>query len=55
MIAPALAKKRTGRRENTRHPEANVVVPVVGFVPVAVRRAEVVWIVVPGTAANHAG
>ena len=33
-------------------PEADIVVPVVGGVPVAVGRAEVLWIVVPGTAAN---
>src|SRR6202521_2674745 len=33
-------------------PEAEVVVPVVGGVPVAVGRAEVLWIVVPGTAAD---
>jgi hypothetical protein len=36
VIAPALAKKRSGRRENTRHPEAEIVVPVVGFVPVTI-------------------
>jgi len=39
--------KRTG------DPESVVVVPVVGGVPVAVGGAEVPWIVVPGTAAEH--
>src|SRR5262249_13193566 len=34
------------------NPEAEIVVPVVGGVPVAVRGAEVVWSVVPGTAAD---
>ena len=33
-------------------PEAQIVVPVVGGVPVAVGRAEILWIVVPGTAAD---
>jgi hypothetical protein len=40
--------------ERTGDPEAKIGVPVVGGVPVAVRRAEVVWIVVPGTAADDA-
>jgi hypothetical protein len=31
------------------------VVPVVGLVPVAVGGAEILWIVVPGTAAKNAG
>ena len=35
-------------------PETQVVVPVIGGVPVAVGRAEVLWIVVPGTAADDA-
>jgi hypothetical protein len=35
--------------------ETDVVVAVVGLVPVAVRGAEVLWIVVPGTAAQNAG
>ena len=48
VIHPAPAKiNRTG---NT---EAVVVVPVVCGVPVAVRRAEFLWIVVPGTAAKN--
>jgi hypothetical protein len=34
--------------------EAKVVVPVVGGVPLAVGRAEVLWIVVPRTAADDA-
>ena len=38
----------------TRHAEAVVVVPVLGVVPVAVGRAEVLWIIVPGTAAQNA-
>lgn len=36
----------------SRQPEPVVVVPVVWVVPVAVRGAEVPWIVVPGTAAK---
>src|SRR6266511_1886682 len=32
--------------------EAQIVVPIVGGVPVAVGRAEVLWIVVPGTTAD---
>src|SRR5262249_38591393 len=36
------------------NPEAQVVVPVVGGVPVADGRAEVLRIVVPGAAADHA-
>ena len=39
--------------KRTPEPEADVVIPVVGGVPVAVGGAEVLWIVVPGTAANH--
>ena len=34
--------------------ETDVVVAVVGLVPVAVGGAEVLWIVVPGTAAQNA-
>ena len=48
-------RDRAGSGEkHTPDPEAQVVVPVVGGVPVAVGRAEVLWIVVPGTAANDA-
>jgi hypothetical protein len=60
VIASALATRlpglveRAGRKEKTGNTEAVVVVPVVGFVPVAVRRAQVPWIVVPGAAAKHA-
>jgi len=39
-----------GRAGNTK---TDVVVPVVGLVPVAICRAQVPWIVVPGTAAQH--
>ena len=48
-------RDRTGSG-NMRAPdtETEVVVPVVGGVPVAVGRAEVLWIVVPGTAAQNA-
>lgn len=49
MIVPVLAKKRAGKTE------ADIVVAVVGLVPVAVGRAEVVWLIVPGTAAQNAG
>ncbi|MGA7451257.1 MAG: hypothetical protein WBW73_08265 [Rhodoplanes sp.] len=38
--------------KRTPDTEADIVVPVVGGVPVAVGGAEVLWIVVPGTAAN---
>src|SRR5208282_3366600 len=38
-----------GKRTADREPD--IVVPVIGGVPVAVGRAEVLWIVVPGTAA----
>lgn len=38
--------------KRTANAETQVVVPVIGGVPVAVRGAEVVWIVVPGTAAD---
>jgi hypothetical protein len=49
VILPAPAKKRAGNSET------DVVVAVVRLVPVAVGRAEVVWIVVvPGTAAQNA-
>src|SRR5262249_52770183 len=41
----------TKRAGNT---EPDIVVAVVGLVPVAVGRAEVLWIVVPGTAAQNA-
>ncbi len=60
VIAPALSTRlpglieHAGRRENAGHPEADVVVPVVGFVPVAVRRAHVPGVVVPGAATKHA-
>ena len=48
-------RDRAGSGEkHTPDPEAQVVVPVVGGVPVAVGRAEVLWIVVPGTAAQNA-
>jgi hypothetical protein len=46
VSASALAVKRT------RDPEADIVVPVVGVVPVALGRAEILRIVVPGTAAQ---
>ena len=39
--------------KRTRDPKPVVGVPVVGGVPVAVGGAEVPWIVVPGTAAEH--
>lgn len=38
--------------ERAGHTEAEIVVPVLWFVPVTVRRAEVLRIVVPGTAAE---
>lgn len=34
--------------------EADIVVPVVGVIPVAVRGTQVLRFVVPGTAADHA-
>ena len=34
-------------------PKTHIVVTVVWLVPVAVSRAEVLWIIVPGTAANN--
>jgi hypothetical protein len=37
---------------NSVEPEADIVVPVVGVVPVALGRAEILRIVVPGTAAQ---
>ena len=49
MIPMALAKKRAGKTK------ADVVVAVRRFVPVAVRGAEVLWIVVPGTTAQNSG
>lgn len=61
MIPPALAIRCASvahfatAHNRTRQTEADIVVPVVRLVPVAVRRAEVVWIVVPGTAAENAG
>jgi hypothetical protein len=44
----------SGRRDNTRHPEAEIADPEVGSAPVAIRGAEAIWIVDPGTAADHA-
>src|SRR5215467_14295445 len=41
----------TKRAGNTK---PGIVVAVVGLVPVAVGRAEVLWIIVPGTAAQNA-
>src|SRR5205809_7157656 len=41
------------RTADTHHPKADVVVTVVGIVVVAVRRARVVLIVVPGSATQH--
>lgn len=40
--------------ERAGHAEPVVVVPVRGIVPVAVRRAEVLWVVVPRAAAKDA-
>ena len=37
----------------TQHPKTDIVVAVVGIVPVAVRGARILWIVVPGAAAQH--
>ncbi len=48
------ASKGPGRCGRTNHTETDVVVPVVRVVPVAVGRARVVLIVVPGPAAQHA-
>jgi hypothetical protein len=42
--------KNVGRTQH--HPKTQVVVPIVGLIPVAVRTARVVWIVVPGAAAH---
>lgn len=42
---------RAGRLNET---EPQVVIPVVGSVPVPVRRTEVLWFVVPGATADHA-
>ena len=39
--------------ERAGHTETDIVVPVCGIVPVAVGRAEVLRIVVPGTAAEN--
>src|SRR5271169_17764 len=39
-------------KKRAPNPKAQIVVPVVGGVPVAVGRAEVLWSVVPGTAAD---
>lgn len=47
VILPSLALQRTGDTET------DVVVPVVGLVPVAIGGAEVLWIVVPRTAPDH--
>lgn len=44
------ASRRAGGLGKTK---ADVVVPVVGVVPVPVRGAEVLWFVVPGTAPDH--
>ncbi len=44
--------ERTGRKKSAANTEAVVVVPVVGFVPVAPRRAHVPGVVVPGAAAK---
>ena len=46
------AVKRAGQNDRTHHTEADVLVPVVRGVPVAVGATEVVWGVVPGTAAK---
>ena len=56
--AGTLATKRTGReltRDDTTHAEAEIVVPVVELVPVAVRGTQVVWGVVPGPTADDTG
>jgi len=42
--------QRVGR---THHPKTDIVVAIIGIVPVAVRGARIVWIIVPGTAAQH--
>ena len=47
MLKP---KRDVGR---THHTKTDVVVTVVGIVPVAVGGARIVWIVVPGAAAQH--
>jgi hypothetical protein len=39
-----------GRTDNTKTP---VVVPVVGLIPVAVGGTRILWMVVPGAAAQH--
>ena len=44
--------ERTGRKKSAANTEAVVVVPVVGFVPGAPRRAHVPGVVVPGAAAK---
>ncbi len=38
----------------TQHTKPHIVVPFVGIVPVPVGRTRIVWIVVPGAAAQHA-
>src|SRR5262245_37527482 len=48
----ALCRSKLGRKGVPGDPEAGIVVPVVLLVPVAVRRARIFRIVVPGTAAD---
>jgi hypothetical protein len=53
---PALLRNQKKGRKNMgrtqHHPKTQVVVPIIGLIPVAVRTARVVSIVVPGTAAH---
>ncbi len=51
VLAPDVRERRDSGGERAGHAETEIVVAVRGIVPVAVRRAEVVRIVVPGTAA----
>ena len=53
MHTPWNRNPRSSGDHRTGKPKAVVVVPVVWIIPVAVRRAEVPWIVVPGPAAKN--
>jgi len=51
----ALHFRHNPSRCGANHTKTDVVVEVIGFVPVAVRTARVVSIIVPGATAHHAG
>ena len=47
-------EKHTSSRNNTRNPEPQIVVPDVGLIRFGIRQAEVVDLIVAGTAAQNA-